>query len=336
MQLSLRSMEQKRNIFERARIDTTSINNGQVFEWTNDKVSLATYGMRRKHVNFKIEDIASVIIKYLLVNLDDHVNRSSYSTIKFMSDDSIYCNFDINYDSSWKNNDPRIVRKRYRYYSTIIFAPLISNTASNLKNHYLFKISDVTADDKQHEWFDFQCGLFGISKCQNISLKQIKNCYERETDINIQMSSFRKINQLFGKFKVCYLRLRTYQTGGYHGDLLDFNGKPRKEANCTIVEKYLCTEPKDNETVRDYYVERCDNDVLQMFDKKTDNIYVCIDRNNATNEYYLSFKKNDTIIGGPSYSRFNGYIKLDFNKFNYLFALSSRQGFQYSVSFESK
>ena len=75
------------------------------------------------------------------------------------------------------------------------------------------------------------------------------------------------------------------------------------------------------------------------------NIEICIDYIINKNEYYLYFindNQTDNIIGSDKIKDpfINGKVKLDFNNFDYLFALTSkrcncenRDGFEFRVSF---
>ena len=85
-----------------------------VFEWNDDKITLLCRGYTRNNIKMGINDISSIIFKYIKhVFKDYHINNEQYSKLSYMSDNSVICNFKIN-------------KKVKHCFSTIIFTPFIS------------------------------------------------------------------------------------------------------------------------------------------------------------------------------------------------------------------
>ena len=91
-------------------------NNDPIFEWNEETAKLFTVAFVRNNVNRAIPEISSIVYYYLRdILFDYHINNYKYSKIKYLSNNSILCNF--------KSNNRRIKLKHWD--STIIFAPYV-------------------------------------------------------------------------------------------------------------------------------------------------------------------------------------------------------------------
>ena len=93
-----------------------------VFEWTEDKILFLTIGYTRIYIKMCVNDISSIIFKYLknlLINY--HINHPQHSNLTYMSNNNIICNIKTNSDLP-------------SAYCTIIFTPYISTLLTNKIN----------------------------------------------------------------------------------------------------------------------------------------------------------------------------------------------------------
>ena len=173
--------------------------------------------------------------------------------------------------------------------------------------------------------FSFGCGIICVPKsnnCNNVTISKLKNFYENIKSFRNDAIGFwnlRKLNNIvaeFGSYQLFYCKL-----------------DPASGAYVHIGKHDSPSEFYRNQESFDF--------------NENDWIDVCIDCN-INNEYYLYFinGKNDEIIGNTCTINdkfFNGKIKLDFENYDYLYALTSKRcdcdikqnvkGFEFQISF---
>ena len=330
-------------------IQTSRTSQNKPFEWDNYKIELLVYGMIRKNVNKKVgvRDISAIILYYTKNTLKDyHLHNSNYSTIKYLSDKSILCNFRILGDSRYQ--------MRYHHaFSLVVFTPYISDIFDN-KISSIKKINDKPPDnfnivhDMKVSVTKCQCASFGnnhfwlhlgvicIPKNKKIGFNEIENT----------LLSNKNYASKKERLSLYFNQLRNASCGDDFDDC-DASNDDKSSKWGDIESYFLEVSP----SVTYMYINDIYKDLSSIKCTKKDFFQMRIEGNiNSydSNQYYLSFLKSDEIIGRDQ--KFNifreGKIALNFDKFDYLFALSSDRcgcpetqdvdGFEYKVTTSTK
>ena len=270
-------------------------NRNKLFEWNEQIVSLLVFGYVRENINFAIPDISSVINNYLKnMFFDYHINNKKYCNVKYLSNDKILCNFRIINESI----------KRKHNCSTIICTPYISeifknyeskiiNNNNNINEKTYLTINVKLVKNDCPKIYYFSCGLICIPKKSKINLKELKNIYE-----NIETLK--------------------------NDDCRYFPTNENCLKNCKV---HAISWNKENRNVN----IGCDfgriSDCCQSKPQKPQ-FYICIDHNIISNIYAVHFMDYyGNIIGNNKSNNeiVNGKLKLDFDTFDYLFAMYSNR-----------
>ena len=278
--------------------------NNTIFEWDAHKVEALIFGFVRDNIDNTIPDISSIIRYYLKDNFFDcHIYNQQCSSIKYMSDNSITCNFNS--------------KTKYKYYwSTIIFTPYISelfklNNTTNLNNYTNRMI--VKCDDYESGLL-VQCGILSIPKNKKIELKTLKNDYFKLKNPAKTFALHRIYDEVEPMLEIApwnkYKRYYFYgnENFGYYGIDKTWNyqqlfptNKNQELTVVNILELEVCIR--------------------------------CIKNYSKSYEYYLYFKKNKDTLGNHKTIQYNQ--KLDFDNNDYLFVLSSTPNYSFDVLFDS-
>ena len=302
-----------------------------IFEWNKEKCQLICFGYLRQFIKIGIADIGSILYKYLSSMLFDyHINNDKYSNIKYMSNNTLLCNY---YIKNNNNNDKNIIDDHIRY-STIIFAPFISqiilNHNDNNNNHininYQMKVS---LDKRKSNVNDCGCKM---SSAFQIGLVCVPIAIMDSHDHGCNCNQFEHILWL-NKFSSIYQNMNQFPNDTFClGNILHREKNNGDKIFDELKVHYLISVFGDQCEISwskfGYIQSNQDIRFDNRNTNKNDNICVCVD------QYCLHFTKNDQIIGNnvtrESNSEndnddmfSNGNLKLDFEKFDYLFALSS-------------
>ena len=300
-----------------------------IFEWNNDKILFLVIGYLRINILMGIYDISTIIFKYIkYCFIDYHINYKNYLNISYMRDNSIICKF----KTSNKN------RKYCNSWASLIFSRIINNNGQNkcIKLKLLKRIRNCNAGNG----IAFSCGLIGIPRSSNTTkltkLQKVTKCFKNKYTVedgncnifgyNLKINEFKEIESL------------SYNNVFYNGNICD-KATSLSKTNTNINGINKCIYKKLN------YNSGVDSI------KKNDCISICIENNtdynnNCNINSYLYFMKNNTTIFQQmaqynTYKIFkNGKEKLNFDKFDYLFALSCFRcnsahcsGLEFKVSF---
>ena len=278
------------------------------FEWNEDKILFLIIGYLRINILMGIYDISSIIFKYTKnLFIDYHLNNNKYSKISYLSDNTILCNFKVNE----KN------KSFYPSQSPIIFATNINQSFLDYKAMKIYKMkiklikSECNHPIYLNNGIKFYCGVIGISKHNNNNLSIFKDFIFNRINDN-------SLNDL---------------------NIIDMNGEIKESFWCCINQNHLVLR---TEASIDSTTLLCKNIDTNEFDKccvefkfvepsfnysfkQSNIIQVCVENTN-NNRYCVYFVKNDKIVGKSTYALQkifeNGRETLDFNRFDYLFALS--------------
>ena len=286
-----------------------TVKNDDIFEWQKETVECLIFGYVRDNIDSAIPDISSIIYQYLSEMLFDyHINNKKHSIIKYTKN-NIICNFKIH------NNN---IEQSYKYWSTIIFTPYISDMFNNINNinfgickkemiiSYPKRKKELIEAKIFDSEFRFQCGIICIPKDKKIEIKKLKNIYENTT-----------INDGFGLWSLEECKINPFNIfNNYH-------------VYCTNSSNYFGINKNWNFLGLTTYMpaSRIKNDLKKY-------IKISIECNINKKEYYLSVIKNGEMLGSDRIRNefIKGKVKLDFVNNDYLFSLSSMQGFEFEVT----
>ena len=278
-----------------------------IFQWNEKNINLLMYGYTRNNINFGIPDICSIIYIYLFdLLLNYHISNSKYCNLKYLSNNNIICNFNMH------GND--II---YLYnQSMIIFTPYLSFVFNNInKTNNITRIirkmkCQLITNNCQEKEFILQCGIIGIPKNDSsYNLKHIKNVIENSQYFSSSVCDARDdlslCNIMFQDGLQCFRNCITHFVAiNKFGTWYGYNFY-------------------DNHTLLDTYDNKFNINNIN------DTIEVCIKYNTILKDYKCYFVQNNTLIGTNivlNNACFeNGKITIDFQNYDYLFALSSRR-----------
>ena len=279
--------EQKKD----SNTDSTKPNNDSkynyVFEWTDQKEELLRVGYLRQNITQAIPDILAILQKYYQNGYIKNyfMNNIKYSNIKYMSNNKFICNFNT-----------------YHYpYTSIAFKPFIStilaNTGSNDDNNsniicdMKFKKTKYSCSSKDHQE-EIQYGVICLPLKYKMNLNDFKINFERKRG---------SLTQLY-PWDASFSFYTTYCV-----EMHIFKKVTRTIKACIMRNESILCPRIITMAARKYY------DPVDIHKVTNNDIFSAVIMS-IDNKYCLRFKQNDKLIGE---------IKLDFTKFDYLFAISS-------------
>ena len=261
----------------------------KIFEWKEENIRLLAVGYTRNNINFGIYDISSIIFKYIKSMLIHYnINSNKYSKIKYMSDNSIICNFNT------VLNGPT--------YETILFTPYISHLFdSNNKTTHKMKITlksssmaDASTGGFAWEYF-VNFGLLCIPKNpinnKPLSIKKLKNIFENlKNGFNLFFSE--RYKQFGVDVSSHYIHLSKYW---------EFE-RNKSTSLCCIGTSCMHIQENLNYGMKE----------------NKNSVYVCVNRELNNNKY-----KYKLYFMGDNNEKIGNSIDLDNDKYDWLFAITS-------------
>ena len=310
-------------------------------DWRGQKINLLCCGFVRSKTlifeefqHFPCEDISSIITHYVtdfdLQAIYNHHHCKVYC-------DPISRNIIINLKHTWKNNDHTC--------SMIIFQPFVSQLLNRSFSGVRLTVKH-TAIDCPSIWYCnggyfIEYGLIGVPKPPRAHLKDNinncnndKNCLALLQNIEKTLKNFQKMQ--FGEEKTIN-RMNFFDIDKKHKSFAKFCTHFLRVSHYTIYgvkRSYFGT----NDDAHDHHLSK-NTRALNL--EQQDSISICVD----CEKQHLYFDHNGTCFKETDLDQNsiteNGIIKLDFEKYYYLFALSSircacdekqNDGFRFSVS----